>query len=599
MDKVLAIRPLCVIFALLIVAAMATAQTAPPRALFTDLENGPNTGGENNAGAYVTIYGNGFGASRGSSTVTIGGGAAAAYPFWSNTKVTFQLGSAAQTGNVVVKTSAGSSNGIPFTVRSGSIYFVSTGGNDSNNGSASSPWRTMRKCTTTIAAGDTCYVMNGVTATSDDYNSALLLGSAGASGRPKALIVYPGHSATIGANSTQRGLYSCSGLSSCSNGSYWVVAGFNIRGVEAFDATGTSYIRLVGNNIQCPNGNGASACVTSGHSNYIQVLGNEITNAGISNASKLYHTVYMSSDANHIEIGWNWIHNNSACRGVQFHSTSAANQYDLSVHDNLIHDIRCDGINFATIDPSKGKVEAYNNVIFNAGTGPDFPEGPSNYSCIYVQGFTNSGSKGSGTVEVYNNTLNNCGSGDSQYGGAISFSPGDPISLRLRNNIVLQTNGRPYLASGSKTSSLSGSNNLYFGNGGAVAQTSASVGADPRFVSASARDYHLQSGSPAIDAGVTTTATLDRDGVPRAQGSAFDIGAHEFFAGGGTTPPRSACDVNGSGQVESGDVASAKDQALGVTACGSGDLDGNGTCNVIDVQRVINAVVTGTCRAGQ
>lgn len=598
MDKFSAIRPVCVIFALLMVVAMAVGQTAPPRVLFTDLESGPNTGGENNAGVFVTIYGSGFGASRGSSSVTVGGGQVAAYRVWTDSKITVQIGPNAKTGNIVVTTGAGSSNGLPFTVRSGGIYFVSTGGNDSNNGSFSSPWRTMRKCVQTISAGDTCYVMNGVTATQDEYNSALLLGTPGADGRPKAIVVYPGHSATIG-GSSPRGVYACSGLSSCPDGSYWVVAGFNIRGVEAVDVSGIKRVRIVGNNIQCPNGDGASACVASGHSDGVKILGNEITNAGNSNPSKLYHSVYMSSSANNVEIGWNWIHNNRACRGVQFHSTGAPNQYGLLVHDNLIHDIRCDGINFATIDPSKGKVEAYNNVIFNAGTGPDFPEGPANYSCIYVPAFTNSGSAGSGTVEVYNNTLYNCGGGDSNYGGAINFTPSDPVSLRLRNNIVVQTNGRPYLARNTSTSRLSGSNNLWFGNGSGPSQTTANVNADPMFVNVSARDFHLKSGSPAIDAGVVTTAVMDRDGVPRAQGKSFDIGAYEYFTGGGSTPPPSPCDVNRSGSVESGDVAAAKDQALGVVPCGSGDLDGNGACNVIDVQRVINAVVTGTCRAGQ
>jgi hypothetical protein len=39
-------------------------------------------------------------------------------------------------------------------------------------------------------------------------------------------------------------------------------------------------------------------------------------------------------------------------------------------------------------------------------------------------------------------------------------------------------------------------------------------------------------------------------------------------------------------------------QALGATACGTGDLDGNGNCNVIDVQRVINAALGSPCRLG-
>ena len=41
---------------------------------FSDLDSGPNTGGQKNHGAWVTIWGKGFGAERGGSTVTIGGG---------------------------------------------------------------------------------------------------------------------------------------------------------------------------------------------------------------------------------------------------------------------------------------------------------------------------------------------------------------------------------------------------------------------------------------------------------------------------------------------------------------------------------------------
>src|SRR6476646_6620746 len=37
---------------------------------YSDLTSGPNSGGENDKGAYVTIWGNGFGASQGGSTVT-------------------------------------------------------------------------------------------------------------------------------------------------------------------------------------------------------------------------------------------------------------------------------------------------------------------------------------------------------------------------------------------------------------------------------------------------------------------------------------------------------------------------------------------------
>lgn len=54
--------------------------------------------------------------------------------------------------------------------------------------------------------------------------------------------------------------------------------------------------------------------------------------------------------------------------------------------------------------------------------------------------------------------------------------------------------------------------------------------ADPRFVGTS--DYHLQSGSPAIDAALSGyTQPDDYDFTPRPQGAASDIGAFEFQLG--------------------------------------------------------------------
>src|SRR5688500_9309588 len=103
------------------VSAIAWSQTLPPVIFFSDLEGGPNSGGENGAGAHVTLYGKNFGSTRGASWVSIGGGTASAYPIWSDTKITIQLGFQARTGSVVLTTAAGVSNGVPFTVRTGNI----------------------------------------------------------------------------------------------------------------------------------------------------------------------------------------------------------------------------------------------------------------------------------------------------------------------------------------------------------------------------------------------------------------------------------------------------------------------------------------------
>src|SRR6476661_9364112 len=107
-----------------VLAAQTPANTSP-RIFFSDLDSGPNIGGQKNHGVWVTIWGKGFGAARGSSTVTVGGGAAAEYPIWTDTKITFQLGSRAKTGDIVVsvrakgrarsdaQASSGNSNGLP------------------------------------------------------------------------------------------------------------------------------------------------------------------------------------------------------------------------------------------------------------------------------------------------------------------------------------------------------------------------------------------------------------------------------------------------------------------------------------------------------
>jgi len=52
---------------------------------------------------------------------------------------------------------------------------------------------------------------------------------------------------------------------------------------------------------------------------------------------------------------------------------------------------------------------------------------------------------------------------------------------------------------------------------------------DPKFVSVAGRDFHLQSSSPLIDAGVTLPEVSDDlEGTPRPQGRNYDIGAYEF-----------------------------------------------------------------------
>src|SRR6476646_8515881 len=119
---------------LVVCSTAMMAQSATPRLFYSDLESGPNTGGQNNSGAFVTLWGKGFGASQGTSSVTVGGGAVAAYELWSDSTIIVQLGAGERTGDIFVTVGSAASNGVPFTVRAGNIFFVSTSGNDANTG---------------------------------------------------------------------------------------------------------------------------------------------------------------------------------------------------------------------------------------------------------------------------------------------------------------------------------------------------------------------------------------------------------------------------------------------------------------------------------
>ncbi len=551
-------------------SGLAISANAQPAAFYTDLESGPNSGGENSAGAYVTIYGKGFGAVRGGSQVTVGGGAVAAYPVWSDAKITIQLGSATATGSIVIATLAGTSTPLPFTVRAGNIYFVSSSGSDSGTGAFASPWRTLPFAVRAIHTGDIIYGMNGVSQTTDDgegWNAAMTFRNewCSGSGYPRALIAYPGARVTVGATTSSlhsiRTTDSSAGGGPCAGN--WVFAGLTLLSSSAGTTiAGGSNWRMVANEMTCPNGDGAGACFETSQASNVKFYGNNIHDTGRAEASALYQGVYFSTDSNHLDIGWNTIANVHGCRGLQIHSSplgsggsgdpTGHNQFDIRIHDNVIHDTQCDGIVVSTVDPSLGQISVYRNIIYNAGKGPNTPERTGSWTCLSIQGHTNSGPAGGGTVEVYSNTFFDCGSfATPPYGGAsgsvMNGGENPSLFLRIRNNIFYQvSSASPYLvmydprtgnvcADFDGCTGILGSNNLFFGIGPAPVNggITASISLDPLFVNLAARDFHLQAGSPAADSGTAIPQNTDFDGVIVPQGSGYPIGAYEFAVAGG------------------------------------------------------------------
>jgi len=517
---------------------------AAPEIFCSDLESGPNTGGEKGEGAYVTIYGRNFGASRGDASVLIGATPAAAYPVWSDQKITFQLSRAVTGGKIVVRTSSGASNGIPFTVRPGKIYFVAPNGNDGKSGTFSSPWRTIPHAVQNIKAGDTIYAMDGVAQTADDgqgWDAAILLRNewCGTSAYPRALLAYPGAAVTIG---NPNGPKPATGLRTtdfstgapCVGG--WLFGGLNFRGIVPVGVNGpSSGWRFVGNDISCPNsdgGGGGGACFLTSLASHVRFYANTVHHAGTLHASALFHGVYFSTDSNHIDMGWNTVHNIHGCRGIQIHSSplgsgypnSGYNQYDIAIHDNLIHDTQCDGIVVDSVDPSKGPILIYNNVIYRAGIGPANPENTGGWACINVPARTEHGPAGGGTIEIYNNTMYACGAFETPpYSAANAAVISGAKAVRIRNNIIYQVrsklhpSGVPYVVVWNPNSGhvcgasencplMQGSHNLFFGSGPAPSNTNiqGSITADPQFQDLARFDFRLKPSSPARLKGTST-----------------------------------------------------------------------------------------------
>jgi hypothetical protein len=508
----------------LLACACALAQTSVPRIIASDLQSGPRTGGPNNKGTIVTLYGFAFGATQGTSTISVGGVPAGSYLLWSDTKVSFQIGSSALTGNILLSTTAGVSNPKPFTVRTGRLLFVSTSGADTNSGGFSSPWHTVTKATASSQPGDIIYLMNGISQTALNSSSAsLAIANSGTSTAPIALVAYPGATATIGSSTGQQ-----YGIRTTATANNWVLSGLTLRGAfAALAISNSANWRVMGNDISCPNGSGTGACLAAIALTNGIFYRNRVHDVGstTSTSLKLYQAVQFDLGSNAIDFGWNEIANTRSCRALQFYSDTTP-LFNLTVRNNLIHDARCDGINFATIDPAKGAVQAYNNVIYRVGTGPAPGGIESSYAGIKVAG-TNSA-----PVQLTNNTFYDCGGRDNADSGSISAS----ASVVVVNNIINSLNGETYVAPNSTAGVFSGSNNLFFGAGATPTFSSASKNADPKFVTPGS-NFGLQSVSPAIDAGISSGFNRDIIQTPRPLGTAYDMGAYEYTGASASPTP--------------------------------------------------------------
>ena len=205
------------------------------------------------------------------------------------------------------------------------------------------------------------------------------------------------------------------------------------------------------------------------------------------------------------------------------------------VRRNLIKDLHnlggATGYGIATqcnnnASADKSGIKIYQNIVINASVGGRFH---------YEQ-----------EQEVYNNIFYKCNVG---FASGRNYN-GLGANIKLRNNIFL--NSTVYHISwytGASVYTLDSDYNLFYPTDGDLFRLGAhelsftdwqalsktgrtfdpnSIVADPLFVDPDNGNFHLRSGSPAIDAGIDVGLTQDFEGNPVPQGNAPDIGAYEY-----------------------------------------------------------------------
>jgi hypothetical protein len=342
---------------------------------------------------------------------------------------------------------------------------------------------------------------------------------------PIAIVTYPNAHVVIGC-----GTSACPSTGIDLRLDYWTVAGFDAIASDAAFATGlnaqsagTSFAfngpstpshgqRIVGNRVTSGYyGIGLNTSVDS------QFLGNEVANTP---HSGIYYGGY--GPGQNLEIAWNVVHDIGAEGfGIKAYGHTPADTLGgLTIHDNLVYNT---GRAPILIGGSDGHVPwikdaaIYNNVIYAFQMQP----GGGNEGAIRIG---NAGLDASGESLLAATILENTIVLDDPLEATALENDGCK-NLLVENNLFVQASG-PIWAAPPGAGALTMDHNLYFGTAAATEDTHP-ITQDPLFVDHAGHDFHLRSGSPARDVGVSTTVTTDFDGTLRPQGSGFDVGAYE------------------------------------------------------------------------
>ena len=561
-----------------------------PLLLATDIIAGPTTGGENNKGAYVSLFGIGFGqqAELGVTTkVYFGNGGtwnevdnyralvpARGNPYLAAQELIVQIGSlggAANGTTMNIKVTANgmdSNTDLTFMVNPGDFYFAdNVAGNDSTGvkNDITHPFRYAQKAsgssftgiwaTGNLKAGDFIIMRaNAGTPWSDQvgYDTRFLrfrrhTGSAptGTSGTGYITVQrYPGPVLKHAPedvyvklpNTTSRGGFTGCGTSDASagGGKYFVLSGIRVEGAPASASTDAAPINLQSSAdywriINCDS-SFPSTDTGNAHQKNGAIAGNGI---GMKILFSYLHDVY--GDSNYENHGLYLDGSNAAAKDCLI----AWNHIKNVTHGSLIQFYRTSGGNFTGM-------EVHSNVMDGGGKyGMNIAEGVEsvnfyNNIVMNVQRYglrlnTFKVPPSETAINVVHNVFYNC---INNYTGsaAVIVNEWDPtVNVLIKHNILVLLKGR---SNSTTTKWVAGAGitmdrNLYFDYNNTLKtkynSDTTGIYDDPLFTTAGS-DFTIAAASPAVNAATASmpiTVTRDIYSAPRPGGTANDIGPVE------------------------------------------------------------------------
>jgi parallel beta-helix repeat protein len=246
-----------------------------------------------------------------------------------------------------------------------SAYTVSTSGSDSNNGSASAPWKSLQKAADTVKAGDVVTVQAG------DYEGFSAFGLRGTAAAPIKFTA-DGQVNIVTRATRQTAIdvgIELSGYDSSSGSAYVEIEGFTVNNASGtISGGGSSGFRVrYSNNItlrNCKALNNGWVGMYSAYNNGLVIDGGEsaYNNAYVDASTQRNHGIYVANSSSNVTVRNVYVHDNNG-NGIHNNGDGGVNR-NILIENNRVAG---NGANGGSAINNDGIVNSIirNNVLWN------------------------------------------------------------------------------------------------------------------------------------------------------------------------------------------------------------------------------------------